>query len=139
MTNLADQVVATDRGKLRGSDEGAVVSFRGIPYAASPVGAARFAAPHTHPGWTGVREAVRPGPAVPQAPSRLERVMGTRRPDWAEDGCLTLNVWAPRPALEEKAPVRFWSGSTAAVSAVARAGGTGTTEPASRRSAMWWS
>ncbi|MFE3214809.1 carboxylesterase/lipase family protein [Streptomyces antimycoticus] len=104
MTNLADQVVATDRGKLRGSDEGAVVSFRGIPYAASPVGAARFAAPHTHPGWTGVREAVRPGPAVPQAPSRLERVMGTRRPDWAEDGCLTLNVWAPRPALEEKAP-----------------------------------
>ncbi|BBJ38168.1 carboxylic ester hydrolase [Streptomyces antimycoticus] len=104
MTNLADQVVATDRGKLRGSDEGAVVSFRGIPYAASPVGAARFAAPHTHPGWTGVREAVRPGPAVPQAPSRLERVMGKRRPDWAEDGCLTLNVWAPRPALEEKVP-----------------------------------
>ncbi|MBL1111325.1 carboxylesterase/lipase family protein [Streptomyces sp. 110] len=110
MMNPAARVVATDRGEVRGSDEGAVVSFRGIPYAASPVGALRFAAPHPHPGWTGVRAAVRPGPAVPQAPSRLERVMGRRTPDGNENGSLTLNVWSPRTALEENTsrPVLVW-------------------------------
>ncbi|WP_391858455.1 carboxylesterase family protein [Streptomyces rugosispiralis] len=101
MTNPTARVVATDRGEVRGCDEGAVVSFRGVPYAASPVGASRFAAPRPHPGWTGVRAAVRPGPAVPQAPSRLERV-------------------------------------TESASPAARAGGTGTTEPAWRKRATWW-
>ncbi|WP_231608014.1 carboxylesterase family protein [Streptacidiphilus albus] len=92
-------VVATGNGLLRGSSEGAVAAFRGIPYAASPVGALRFAAPSPQPGWSGVRDAVRPGPAVPQGPSRLEAVMGERVPDWDEDGCLTLNVWTPSEAL----------------------------------------
>ncbi|MFJ2864215.1 carboxylesterase family protein [Kitasatospora sp. NPDC087314] len=92
-------VLATGQGRLRGTLEGAVAAFRGIPYAASPVGALRFAAPHPQPAWSGVRDALRPGPAVPQDPSRLEAVMGEREPDWDEDGCLTLNVWTPRQAL----------------------------------------
>ena len=73
-----------------------MVAFRGIPYAASPVGERRFAAPEQHPRWQDPRDATRPGPSVPQGPSRLEAVMGRRVPDWDEDGCLTLNVWTPR-------------------------------------------
>ncbi|MGW0095214.1 carboxylesterase/lipase family protein [Streptomyces sp. NPDC003328] len=104
MTDLMSQVVATDRGTVRGSDEGPVFAFRGIPYAASPVGALRLAAPQNHPGWSEVREAVGAGPAAPQGPSRLERIMGHRKPYWSEDDSLTLNVWTPRSALEDKSP-----------------------------------
>ncbi|MEV6056941.1 carboxylesterase family protein [Streptomyces sp. NPDC052107] len=59
----------------------------------------RFAPPQRHPGWTGVREAVQAGPAVPQAASRLEQVMGHRVPDWNEYGGLTVNVHTPLHAL----------------------------------------
>jgi para-nitrobenzyl esterase len=81
-----------------------VVAFRGIPYAASPIGELRFAPPCQHPGWSTVREAAVAGPAVPQRPSRLEPVQGRRTPDWNEDGCLTLNVWSPRRALDGGSP-----------------------------------
>ncbi|WP_405849569.1 carboxylesterase/lipase family protein [Streptomyces sp. NBC_01518] len=103
-------VVETDRGRVRGVARGKVVSFRGIPYAASPVGELRFAPPRPHPGWTGVREAVQAGPAVPQGASRLARVMGHRVPDWDEDGCLTVNVHVPAGTLEDNTarPVLVW-------------------------------
>ncbi|GAA3768317.1 hypothetical protein GCM10022206_03490 [Streptomyces chiangmaiensis] len=103
-------VVDTDRGKVRGVAEGEAVSFRGIPYAASPVGELRFAAPQPHPGWTDVRDAATAGPSVPQAASRLEKVQGKRVPDWNEDGSLTVNVFTPRRALQDGAarPVLVW-------------------------------
>ncbi|MEU0846309.1 carboxylesterase family protein [Streptomyces sp. NPDC005962] len=110
MTGIAGRIAQTDRGRVRGVTRGEVISFRGIPYAASPVGELRFAPPRPHPGWTGVREAVEAGPAVPQAASRLEQVMGARVPDWNEDGALTVNVHAPSGAFEDNAsrPVLVW-------------------------------
>ncbi|MGW4907257.1 carboxylesterase/lipase family protein [Streptomyces sp. NPDC004270] len=116
MADAGNPVVATDRGRVQGIAEGGAVgavSFRGIPYAASPVGGLRFAAPRPHPGWTGVREAVQAGPSVPQGPSRLEQVMGHRVPDWDEDGSLTVNVFAPRRALADGTPrpvLLWWHG-----------------------------
>ncbi|MDT0465802.1 carboxylesterase/lipase family protein [Streptomyces gibsoniae] len=113
MTGVEGRIVDTDRGRVRGVAEGEAVSFRGIPYAASPVGELRFAPPQPHPGWLGVREAVRSGPAVPQAASRLEQVMGRRVPDWNEDGSLTVNVFAPARAFEDGAPRQvlvWWHG-----------------------------
>lgn len=103
-------VVDTDRGKVSGVAESEAVAFRGIPYAASPVGALRFAPPRPHPGWTQVRDAAQAGPSVPQAASRLELVQGRRVPDGDEDGSLTLNVFTPRPAPHEGAarPVLVW-------------------------------
>jgi para-nitrobenzyl esterase len=105
-------VVATESGSVQGIVEGGVAAFRGIPYAASPAGDRRFAAPGPHPKWPGVRDAARSGPAVPQGPSRLEAVMGRRAPDWDEDGSLTLNVWTPgRPAdgsAPSALPVLVW-------------------------------
>ncbi|MEV6483574.1 carboxylesterase family protein [Streptomyces sp. NPDC051576] len=103
-------VAETDRGKVRGITQGEAISFRGIPYAASPVGELRFAPPRPHAGWTGVRDAVQAGPAVPQGASRLEQVMGHRVPDWDEDGSLTVNVHTPPRAFEDNAslPVLVW-------------------------------
>ncbi|MEV5176768.1 carboxylesterase family protein [Streptomyces flaveolus] len=110
MTDIKHAVVDTDRGKVRGVAEGEAVSFRGIPYAASPVGELRFAPPQPHLGWTDVRDAATAGPSVPQAASRLERVQGRRMPDWNEDGSLTVNVFTPRRALEDgqARPVLLW-------------------------------
>lgn len=95
-------LVRTSAGTLRG----AVVSdhrlFAGIPYAAAPVGPLRFAAPVPAPGWTGERDATRPGPRCIQDPdSDPERGANT-----AED-CLNLNVWTP-PVSGEKRPVMVW-------------------------------
>ncbi|MFI6375669.1 carboxylesterase/lipase family protein [Streptomyces sp. NPDC050546] len=109
-TGIEHAIVDTDRGKVRGMVEGEAVSFRGIPYAASPVGELRFAPPQPHPGWTDVREAATAGPSVPQAASRLEKVQGQRVPDWNEDGSLTVNVFTPRRALGDGVarPVLVW-------------------------------
>lgn len=104
MTDIAGQTVPTTTGRITGSREGHALCFRGIPYAASPIGALRFMAPQPHPGWAGVRETVHAGPAAPQGPSRLELVMGHRTPDWNEDGCLTLNVFRPAEPHAEQAP-----------------------------------
>ncbi|GGN65214.1 carboxylic ester hydrolase [Streptomyces albiflavescens] len=110
MAGSEGRIVDTGRGRVKGVAQGEVISFRGIPYAASPVGELRFAPPRPHPGWTGVRKAAQAGPAVPQAASRLEQVMGHRVPDWNEDGSLTVNVHSPLRAFEGGAPrpVLIW-------------------------------
>jgi para-nitrobenzyl esterase len=106
--SVAERPVAdTESGPVQGAAERGVAAFRGIPYAASPVGDRRFAPPEARPPWPGPRDAARPGPSVPQGPSRLEAVMGARVPDWNEDGCLTLNVWTSRlPAAGPASPGR---------------------------------
>ena len=105
-------IVDTESGSVQGTVEDGVAAFRGIPYAASPVGELRFAAPQQHPKWPGLRDASRPGPSAPQDASRLEAVMGRRTPDWNEDGSLTLNVWTPRLTGDGSAgralPVLVW-------------------------------
>ncbi|MFJ4851058.1 VC0807 family protein [Streptomyces sp. NPDC088733] len=105
-------VVSTGSGSVRGVvEEGGVTAFRGIPYAASPVGDLRFGAPRPHPGWNGVRDAARSGPDAPQRRSRMEAVLGPHEPHVDEAGCLNLNVWVPDGALDAGAPPRpvlFW-------------------------------
>ncbi|MFJ6453928.1 carboxylesterase/lipase family protein [Paenarthrobacter sp. NPDC091669] len=104
--------VVTESGIVRGIVETGIAAFRGVPYAASPIGHLRFAPPQPHPSWSDVRDASRSGPAVPQDPSRLEAVMGPRTPVWDEDGSLSLNIWTPELPLEtspeRKLPVLLW-------------------------------
>ncbi len=89
----------TDTGQVAGAADGQVISFKGIPYAAPPVGPLRWKAPEPAPSWAGVRDAKAYGNACPQ----LER-----KEAWAQVGpqsedCLFLNVW--RPAKPGKYPV----------------------------------
>ncbi|MER8041596.1 carboxylesterase family protein [Streptomyces sp. NPDC094032] len=107
-TNGNTTVLAIRQGSLRGTTDGGVTAFRGVPFAAPPVGRMRFRPPAAHPGWPGVRDATRPGPSVPQGPGRLAPVMGARIPDGDEDGCLTLNVWTPAPGGRPPRPVLLW-------------------------------
>ncbi|WP_427184180.1 carboxylesterase/lipase family protein [Bordetella bronchialis] len=98
--------VATRAGTLRGRVENGIAVFRGIPYAAPPVGELRFEPPRDHAGWSGVRDALQDGPIAPQGRSRLAHVMGDFERPQSED-CLTLNLWTPR-ADGRGRPVMVW-------------------------------
>ena len=84
-------IVHAPAGALSGVATGAVTAFLGVPYGS----AERFAAPRRVPAWEGVRDAGRTGPAVPQPPSRLERVMGPGSDLVQDEDGLSLNVWTP--------------------------------------------
>jgi para-nitrobenzyl esterase len=92
----------TTTGRVRGSVEGDVAVFRGIPFAQPPVGALRFAAPTPPRPWDGVRDAAVFGPAPPQAGAfGMNQLVGGD--DW-----LTLNVWSPDPGRDAGLPVMVW-------------------------------
>jgi para-nitrobenzyl esterase len=93
-------------GAIQGAVEGAVVAFRGVPYAAPPVGSLRFAPPQAPIPWQGTRDATTNGPIAPQMPLRLERAMGPITAAQDED-CLTLTVWTPAEVVQG-APVLVW-------------------------------
>ena len=80
------------------------VAYKGIPFAAPPIGALRWAPPQPPARWTGVRQADHfgadcPQPVSPAHPSTLERL---------DEDCLYLNLWAPAAKSAEKYPVLVW-------------------------------
>lgn len=72
-----------------------VHSFKGIPYAAPPVGERRWKAPQPVASWTGVRKCDHFGPRAMQPPIYSDMVF---RSDGMSEDCLYLNVWAPASA-----------------------------------------
>ncbi|MEV7892675.1 carboxylesterase/lipase family protein [Streptomyces cyaneofuscatus] len=95
MSDIVEARARTVRGTVRGAVERGVAVFRGIPYAAAPVGARRFRAPEPPEPWEGVRDALAFGPTAPKRPYAppLDRLL----PDPAVEGeeWLNLNVWTP--------------------------------------------
>ncbi|MGH7293183.1 MAG: carboxylesterase family protein, partial [Myxococcota bacterium] len=64
-------LVETRFGLVRGRLDRGVTVFRGIPYAAAPVGPLRFKPPARREAWLGVQDCGEPGPAAPQNEARL--------------------------------------------------------------------
>jgi para-nitrobenzyl esterase len=92
-----DLTVTIASGRLRGA-HGEVASFKGIPYAAAPVGRLRWRAPEGPAFWRDVRDATQFGPQCPQPqPSGV-----------ANEDCLTLNVWTSARSTSERLPVVVW-------------------------------
>jgi carboxylesterase type B len=89
-------------GRLAGTADGPVRVWRGIPYAAPPVGPGRWRAPQRVPAWDGVRDASDFGPDSVQAP-----LPASRAPSMSED-CLYANVWSPADAAPGERPVMVW-------------------------------
>ncbi|GEM32090.1 carboxylic ester hydrolase [Nocardia neocaledoniensis NBRC 108232] len=88
--------IRTVPGTVRGSWEGGVAVFRGIPFAQPPVGSLRFRAPVAVLPWSGTRDALAFGPSVPQAGQTGSVMTSTTRvPTDGSAECLTLNVWTP--------------------------------------------
>lgn len=101
----AAPVVSTSAGQLEGLSEDSLNVFKGIPYAAPPVGELRWKAPAPHVSWDGVRKATAFGPACFQPTARLSSIYEAKPVPMSED-CLSLNIWAPKDA--HNAPVFFW-------------------------------
>jgi para-nitrobenzyl esterase len=81
---------------------GGVREFRGIPFAAPPVGQRRWQPPAPAAPWRGVRRAEHFGPRCMQLPLFGDMVF---RSDGMSEDCLYLNVWAPPPAAGRRRPV----------------------------------
>src|SRR5579872_3814028 len=96
-------VVKLAQGALQGVAAGDVETFKGVPFAAPPVGDQRWRPPGPAPAWTGVRPAADFGPICLQAATFRFAQM-----PMSED-CLTLNVWRPAGAKPgAKLPVMVW-------------------------------
>ena len=99
------QEVRAPAGTLKGSTADGVTSFKGIPYAAAPVGPLRWHAPLPAPAWTSARDATGYGNDCVQA--RMPGDLANTTLPMSED-CLSLNVWTPKPRAGAKLPVMVY-------------------------------
>ena len=98
-------VVAIQSGSVEGSNEAGLQVFKGIPYAAPPVGKLRWKPPAAVAPWKDVRAAKDFGKACIQPTTRAPSIYSSDVSPTGED-CLTLNVWMPDDA--KNAPVFVW-------------------------------
>ena len=99
-------MVDAPSGAVRGTADGGIAVFKGIPYAVPPVGAMRWRPPAPMQRWKTVRDATAFGPACVQPQGKSVSVYSPAAPLPVSEDCLTLNIWAPKNA--KNAPVFFW-------------------------------
>jgi para-nitrobenzyl esterase len=90
--------VQVEQGLVQGVRENDLTVYRGIPFAAPPVGELRWQPPHPKAKWEGVREAVKFAP---------DPYQGDGKNNVSED-CLYLNVWTPAKSADDHLPVLVW-------------------------------
>ncbi|MBZ5856803.1 carboxylesterase/lipase family protein [Flavihumibacter profundi] len=95
-------MVKTANGTLEGLRESGISSFKGIPFAAPPVGQFRWREPQPVQNWKGVRKAGKFGPRAMQRPIFGDMAF---RSDGMSEDCLYLNVWTPSRSGKERLPV----------------------------------
>ena len=103
----AGDQVRLDSGVIEGAgaDAAGIRAFKGIPFAAPPVGDLRWKGPQPVAPWQGVRAATEFGARPMQ--NRIFSDMIFRDSGPSED-CLYLNVWTPAKSAGERLPVMVW-------------------------------
>ena len=99
-------VTRTTAGVLRGTEVPGAWVFRGIPYARSGGADGRWREPSPPAPWAGTRDAASWGPIAPQSPP-VPGFSLPGDPTYADEDCLNLNVWTPRPD-DAARPVLVW-------------------------------
>jgi len=113
-------VVAAPAGTVEGVVDGGLLAFKGLPYAAPPVGAGRWRPPAPAASWTGIRDAGQFGAACIQPTPGPPSVYSTTPVPTSED-CLTLNIWTR--STTGKAPVFVWIHGGSLTSGTSRSNG----------------
>ncbi len=91
--------VKVAEGLVQGTTENGLTVYRGIPFAAPPVGELRWRAPQPAEKWAGIRQAVQfaPGPIQAWGPQ-----------EGKSEDCLYLNIWTPAKSAKDRVPVLVW-------------------------------
>jgi para-nitrobenzyl esterase len=109
---VAAEPIRIETGLIRGLIVGPtddIQVYRGIPYAAPPVGKLRWKPPQQAHSWSGIRECFTFGAAAPQKPvALLSMFPGMALGAKTSEDCLYLNVWAPVRPSAEPLPVMVW-------------------------------
>ena len=107
MSNQNPPVVTVKSGKLEGTFENGLYAFKGVPYAAPPVGDLRWMPPQPVKPWEGVRKADKFGAVASQVIPPRSVLPSIEEPEPQSEDCLFLNIWTP--GLDnKKRPVMFW-------------------------------
>jgi para-nitrobenzyl esterase len=107
MDNPKSAVVTTKSGKLEGVYKEGLYIFKGVPYAAPPVGALRWMPPQPVKPWPGMRQADKFGAVAPQILPPAGPLPIPREVEPQAEDCLFLNIWTP--GLDnKKRPVMLW-------------------------------
>jgi len=110
---MAEMIVETVSGRVRGKEERGVSVFKGIPYAAPPLGENRFRPPRKIEPWGGVRDALTYGNLAIQddnafnLPPDLLAIFPLGGVEETSEDCLYLNVWTSGTSTAKR-PVLFW-------------------------------
>lgn len=105
MGNPKPAVVKTKSGKIEGTYQDGLYVFKGIPYAAPPVGKLRWLPPQSVKPWNGVRPMKEFGAIAPQNPMVGAIIEQIEQPQ--DEDCLFLNIWTP--GLDDaRRPVMLW-------------------------------
>lgn len=91
--------VKVEEGFVQGTIEDGLKVYRGIPFAAPPVGDLRWKAPQPAAKWEGIKQADKfaPGP-----------IQGGNPPSGKSEDCLYLNIWSPAKSANDRIPVLVW-------------------------------
>ncbi|KAK1216288.1 hypothetical protein PQX77_021097 [Marasmius sp. AFHP31] len=111
ISNASPIAISTTSGQLQGTDEGGVISFKGIRYGLSPTGDRRWEPPSPFTS-TAAQDATKLGPSCIQqfafATANFSRAIFNNPPPPEAEDCLLLNVWAPSGSLSNKKAVVVW-------------------------------
>lgn len=103
-----DNQIQVTGGSISGTTENGVQTFKGIPFAAPPVGDLRWKPPHPVLPWDGVKAFTEFAPGCPQTLASEGSFYAFTNPAKLDEDCLCLNVWTDADSTDEHRPVMVW-------------------------------